>query len=323
MNTYVFGAGASVHAGYPIARSMGTNLIQWMETHDDIGSFGFRASAQFLREHIGQIDDTEYVFTEIDRRIAAAKDLHPRPIDVVALCNRHKPALIAAIRMWFTEIRLGEPLDYCRFAGSIASPGDYAITFNYDVALESQLQKHGKWWVGDGYGFSLGWDGQSSAIKLLKLHGSVNWRLPVGWNGRPWIDSSEISFLGFPGQVDPLYRQPIADGAATMILPARCKQFFVETSLGRMHEQFWNSLWNQGAAALSSSEKIILCGYSLPSVDARACKLLMEGHYSAPIQVCCGNDTESIVKRLRAAGKNAYAAPETYFDGWLDRCIRT
>src|ERR1039458_3414038 len=48
----------------------------------------------------------------------------------------------------------GAPL-YRRFAEQVPTPGDTAITFHYDVSLEAELCKAGKWHIGDGYGFLL------------------------------------------------------------------------------------------------------------------------------------------------------------------------
>jgi hypothetical protein len=220
--------------------------------------------------------------------------------------------------MWFDQIRRGNARDYERFASGIVSADDCVLTFNYDVSLEPHLMHQGKWSLGDGYGFEIDGFDKPSQVKLLKLHGSVNWRFPPFWNGRPLIDTSELAFLGYRGHSDPLYSGPIAETFGTMILPARCKQFFVETSLGRLHEEFWDDLWIQAVDSLKRSEEIVICGYSIPELDERACDLLLRKNYSASVEVCCGRDSQRIVAQLLSAGRNAHAARETHFDGWLD-----
>jgi hypothetical protein len=319
VKTYVFGAGASLHAGYPLAKRMGHGLFEWMDGHEDVGVFSFQQTAQFLKDLFHETEDIEILITAIDEKIAAHQSVRPRPNDVVLLCNCHKPALIAAIRMWFEEIRTRDATDYARFARDIVAPGDCVLTFNYDVSLEPHLVNQGKWRLGDGYGFLIEGFENQSPVRMLKLHGSVNWRFPVGWNGRPWIDSSEIAFLGYAGRADTLYIGSIADSQGTMILPARCKRFFVDSSLGRLHEDFWDDLWTQAAEALRNSDEVIICGYSIPEFDVRACDLLVRENYSASIEVCCGGDTKRIVAELERAGRNAHAASGTHFDGWLDR----
>ena len=319
MRTYVFGAGASLHVGYPLAKHMGHSLFAWMDGHEDVGTFSFRQTAQFLKNLFPVTEDIENLITAIEEKIASYPVMGQRPSEVVDLCNCHKPALIAAIRMWFQEIRMRDANDYARFARDIVAPGDCVLTFNYDVSLEPHLMSQRKWCLGDGYGFGMEGFEDQSPVKMLKLHGSVNWRFPVGSNDRPLIDSSEIAFLGYPGRSDPLYSGPIANSDGTMILPARCKQFFVETSLGRRHERFWDGLWSQAAEALKYSEKVVICGYSVPEHDQRACDLLLKENYLASIEVCCGEDTERVVEKLRGRGRNAHGANEHKFDGWLNR----
>jgi hypothetical protein len=318
VRTFVFGAGASLHAGYPLAKRMGHDLFAWMDGHEEVGPFSFRQTAMFLRDHFKETEDIEKLITAIEEMIASHPVMGQRPNEVVLLCNCHRPALIAAIRMWFVEIRMGEATDYVRFARDIVAPGDCVLTFNYDVSLEPHLMSQGKWRLGDGYGFGMEGFEDQSPVKILKLHGSVNWRFPVGSNDRPLIDSSEIAFLGYPGSSDPRFTGPIADALGTMILPARCKQFFVDSSFGRLHKHLWDCLWWQAAQALNCSSEVVICGYSLPEFDERACDLLLRENYSATIEVCCGGDTQRVVKQLRSSGRNAHAANETHFNEWLD-----
>lgn len=319
LKTYVFGAGASLHAGYPLAKRMGHGLFAWMDGQEDIGPFSFHQTAQFLSSVFHETEDIEILITAIEEMIARHKNIRPRPNEIVLLCNSHRPALIAAIRMWFEKIRRHEAHDYALFAREVVAPGDCVLTFNYDVSLEPHLMSQGKWRLGDGYGFEMEGFENQSPIKMLKLHGSVNWRFPVGWNGRPLIDSSEIAFLGYPGRIDPLYSHPIPNADGTMILPTRCKQFYSQTSLGPLHKEFWDCLWLQAARGLQRSDDVLICGYSLPEFDKRACELLLNENYSASIEVCCGGDTQRVVEQLRSSGRNALAAEERYFDGWLNR----
>jgi hypothetical protein len=149
MRTYVFGAGASLHAGYPLAKQMGHKLFQWMDEQEDVGPFSFRQTTQFLRDFFHQTEDIEILITSIEEMIASHPVMGQRPPEVVLLCNCHKPTLIAAIRMWFEEIRKGEANDYARFARDVAALGDCVLTFNYDVSLEphlmSQKMATGRW----------------------------------------------------------------------------------------------------------------------------------------------------------------------------------
>jgi len=216
---------ASIHTGYPIAKAMGKRLFNWMVDHSDEWPHSFRDTAEYLQQQFGQTEDIELLLTAIDETISEGQKSSPRSVEAILLCNCYKPTLITAIRIWFAEIRANEARDYALFAEHIVAPEDCIITFNYDVSLEPHLKRFGKWRLGDGYGFIMERFVGGSPVRILKLHGSVNWRFPVGSNSRPLMDSTEIAFLGYSDMFDPRYQDPIADADGTMILPARCKQF--------------------------------------------------------------------------------------------------
>ncbi len=287
MTTYVLGAGASRHAGYPLAASMGTQLFEWMRSHRS-QAFDYPAVVEFLQRTFGNIENIEDLLTNIHKLIAEYKNGTPdqRAVRSV-LANETRPAIIQAVREWFTEIRQNKTEAYECFANELIEAGDCIISFNYDVSLEHELRRAGKWRIGDGYGFTIPEFPSDSPVKLLKLHGSINW-LALMFGGitgalqiqpgnvfglRPVLGSNELAFLGYPDLTDPSFRHP---GAAipTMIMPTRSKEFFFDTNLGREWEGFWDRLWQQAADALKGSDVVVLCGYSLPPADQRARDLL-------------------------------------------------
>ena len=174
--TYVFGAGASRHAGYPFANSMGSDLLQWMKTPREQMYFDYPGNAVYLEQRFG--NDIEALMRGIQ------KVIRNRERDFTMMANFYKPSLVEAIRELFKEIHQRDQGDaYAIFASRIVKPDDCVISFNYDVSLDSHLCKAGKWSAGDGYGFSLEGLPQDSQVKLLKLHGSINW-LAVLFGGR-------------------------------------------------------------------------------------------------------------------------------------------
>jgi hypothetical protein len=195
-----------------------------------------------------------------------------------------------AVRAWFAEIQQGVALTssaYRDFARDIVVPGDCIVTFNYDVSLERELKLAGKFDVGDGYGYQIeGLPGQSDT-KVLKLHGSTSW-LCLLFGGmtsgpsafqpghtlgaRPVIGKNELSFLGYPDAVDPAFGRG-GPALPVMIFPARSKNFYFAASTGIEYAEFWNKLWEQAEAAVQSSARVVICGYSLLSVDERARRL--------------------------------------------------
>ena len=80
------------------------------------------------------------------------------------------------MRQWFADIhRHHSAQAYERFATEVVKPANRVITFNYDISLDSKLLQSGKWAIGDGYGFRVRGLPTGSTVKILKLHGSINW----------------------------------------------------------------------------------------------------------------------------------------------------
>jgi hypothetical protein len=344
MTTYVLGAGASCDAGYPLAKTMAAGLLQWMKRppHNP-NSYAARypATAHFLEEHFAPIEDIEVLVTSILKLIGEYENGTREQRAERTLVANEYGVFKTAVRAWFAEIQQGVALDssaYRDFARDIVVPGDCIVTFNYDVSLERELRLAGrcsKFEVGDGYGFPIeGLPGKSDT-KVLKLHGSTNW-LALLFGGmtsgpatfqpgntlgaRPVIPRNELSFLGYADAVDPAFGR---GGAAVpvMIFPARSKDFYFAVNTGIEYAEFWNDLWRQAQVALQSAARIVICGYSLLSVDERARNLLLNApKKDAEIVVASGTATERIIKEYRDAGyAKAMAAEEVLFRQWMAR----
>jgi len=87
------------------------------------------------------------------------------------------------------------------------------------------------------------------------------------------MGKDEFSFLGYVDAADSSFGN---GGAAlpVMIMPTRNKKFFFAPNTGVEYEGFWDSVWRQAALALQSSDRVVICGYSMPPADERACGLL-------------------------------------------------
>ncbi len=146
--TYVLGAGASLHAGYPLAQALGTALSDWVEQTRPAGC-GYRKSIARLRELYGNLDNFEAIMTDL---------LQIRP-PADRLTDIERPSVIwdipEAIIEWFNTIRhLPAPL-YDQLAQHHTSSGDTVITFNYDLGIERSLRTTGRWEINGGYGFQI------------------------------------------------------------------------------------------------------------------------------------------------------------------------
>lgn len=339
MTTYVLGAGASRDAGYPLARTMASQLFLWMKrpTHD-ANSYAARypAAAQFLEESFGPVENIEDLVTTIHQRIDEYESGTREQRMKRALLANEYGVFKNAVRDWFAEIQQGAALDssaYRDFANNIVARGDRVITFNYNVSLERELRLAGKFEIGDGYGFPIEGLPAKSAVKVLKLHGSTSW-LALLFGGvtsgffaskpghtlgeRPVIAKNELSFLGYADAVDPGFGR---GGAAlpVMIFPARSKDFYFAANTGVEYAEFWNDLWCQAKKALEVTQRIVICGYSLLSVDQRARKLLLSSpKKDVEIIVASGEDTERIVNNYKTAGYlRTAAADDVFFEKWV------
>jgi hypothetical protein len=315
MNVYVLGAGASRHAGYPLASELGSKLRQWCEGRNDA-----RDLASVLDHLDGGLHGLEQLLTDAD----AGRITIPAWPQCRALFQQ-------GIREFFRSVRPHEAVGYRGFSIGRIQPGDTVITFNYDVSLERELRRAAKWSVEDGYGFPITQSGpQRSPARVLKLHGSANWiaflfgGLTSGFaqidpwkslGGRPVIPTDELRFLGYEDLEDEMFR----GGAylTTMILPTYTKKFSFTTNFGRF-ELFWDSLWGQASSCLQNAASLVLAGYSMPAADDRARALLLENcNKHVECTILCGGDTARIGTELRAAGySNLRLLPRITFEEW-------
>jgi hypothetical protein len=320
--TYIFGAGASFHAGYPFVKTMGAQLLAWMRAPRETVYYDFAESADFLEESFG--DNIEALFNGMQMKI----DGRQPGYSIVA--NVYRPCLIEAMRQWFTDIhRHHSAQAYERFATKVVMPGDRVITFNYDISLDSKLRQSGKWAIGDGYGFRVQGLQTGSTVKILKLHGSINWLAtlfagmqsgvitaasPMG--SRPVFGTDDLTALGYVGLADPDFTRPTG-AVQPLVLPTNKKQFFFDTNLGRQWETFWSRTWRSAKRTLQSSEHIVVCGYGMYPIDRRGRNLLLKGALAGDIEVCCGGESPRIVQELRDHGRRVRQADQTYFEQWV------
>jgi hypothetical protein len=149
-----------------------------------------------------------------------------------------------------------------RIVDALHAP-DTIISFNYDCVIDHALRKNvrGAWSARFGYGFRNAgrvepdsaaiWSGpnpperQNETIRLLKLHGSLNWR--------PLPETNEDP-IGFRQK---LYKQ---NGQKNFhIIPPE----YVKT----LDQENLRSLWTKAASALKSAQSLALVGFSFPRTD--------------------------------------------------------
>lgn len=328
MTTYVFGAGASRHAGYPLAAALGTRLAKWTEE-------SLPPEHQY-RAHIAQLKD---LYSTLDNFEAIMTDLLQCPPGSPAstLPTSVRPYLIAdieeAIRECFDTIRPSPALLYDQLAQHHIQESDTVITFNYDLGIERSLRSAGRWEISDGYGFPITNDPPSSAVQVLKLHGSTNWRgllfggrtgfghAPNSLGQRPVLFfRPDNDYLGYNNFTDPLCDH-LSEAAtvSAMILPSLNKTFYHQTTFGREWGPFWENLWQRAENALQTSGRIVIIGYSLPAADERARDLLLSrANKNASVIVCCGRASTGIEEQFQKEGfAHIERVPNPTLEGWM------
>ncbi|HEY4679486.1 MAG TPA: hypothetical protein VIJ01_20155 [Candidatus Angelobacter sp.] len=325
---YVFGAGASIHAGYPLAAKMGGDLLEFMKGYPHEW---FQASAQTLVENFGKSPNIEDLISDVETKIDALENAESYEDRLLRSNLTYARSHIAhTLRAWFLTLHNSPAHLYAAFANRIVTPGDTVVSFNYDDSLDRELKRAGKWDLSHGYGFPLGNASTKSDVLMLKLHGSVNW-IPSILNGLvsgfsyvssnqslgqyPTIAETDAKYLGY----SEFSGRTFKGGGVTMeslILPGRCKRFFVETSFGRELEEFWDALWSQGAQALEKADRLVVCGYSMPIADVRARNLLLrQTRKETSVAVLSGGDSRCIANDFRDAGfQNVGVLKRGYFE---------
>lgn len=333
--TYVFGAGASRHAGYPLASEMADGLMDFMLRSGDIQG---RVYAEYLMDHFGRPSNIEDLITDVQARIDLLKNAESAGDQAeYRRLGTRLAYLGTAVREWFRQIHEGPAHAYAEFADRIIRPGDFVITFNYDDSLERELKRADKWDASYGYGFQLGAESVPYSVIVLKLHGSINWLVSVfgGATGgsffvspersslgeRPVVHQADLNYLGYHDFTGNTYR---SGGAfPCLIMPGRTKRFFYDTSFGHEYVDFWTSLWSQATDAVRQSDQIVVCGYSMLPVDERACELLLnEPRKDGRVTIVSGSQGERIVAQFSAAGFDDVTGDrDGHFEDWVQRYV--
>ena len=146
------------------------------------------------------------------------------------------------------------------------------VTFNYDIGCDFALSKSGL-----GINYALERNKQKNEIKLLKLHGSINWLHHVDQNRSAIIplylddyfkhfslriSSSELKTIRIP------IGTQLCEGLGKLGSVNDGEPFIVPPSWNKMeHHRAIRNVWSRAADELSEAEIIHVVGYSLPETD--------------------------------------------------------
>jgi len=150
---------------------------------------------------------------------------------------------------------------------------DTIISFNYDLVVERALRPTAqvrKVSFSPGI-YGLGAARDTDLPRILKVHGSSNWKIAKSMKFESRTQSWE-DFDETPG-----YRGHIGSGSSFPIfLPFWDK---------RIEQQPWLGIWREAFKRLQTSGRLIVWGYSLPATDIKA-QTSSHSHWARKLSIC-------------------------------------
>jgi hypothetical protein len=279
---FILGAGASRFAGYPLSLELWKfvrdfRVIEMMaKRRADSVIEALERVLQIVPPKVFDQPNLEELFTLLDLAAMGTEPLALKSVE----WNVLRPKVMGVI----SEAFLGHEYDFqkgllqdesasaaavLRRWTDFVREGDTIITFNWDITHESALWRAKKWHFADGYGFQCedAPKGAHSKIKLLKLHGSVNWAQRNEHDFEPSIEHKTTFFAGSFDSHD-IYLKAAGqwNEGRYLIIPSYLKDIASNPLLLK--------LWNQASDVLASATEVIVIGYQLYPADAPARQLL-------------------------------------------------
>lgn len=303
---YFFGAGASV-AETPVAPSSADLLHDGLVSHVGrypelrrfLGAWGFREPEE--------LPSLEELLSILDTCLVHGEPLGP--CWSISELTRVREEVVSCIY----EL-IGATLDthhsddrgiYQRFLRLVPRQGVSLITSNYDILLDESLVRTG---LRPDYLFDFVAPpppSEAPAIKLLKLHGSLNWGYCQACYATVHTEHARVA----RDHACPVCRGPLLP----LIIPP--------TPVKNPPSPFLSSLWKKAEWELSRAREITFIGYSLSDADANIRYLLFRGFFgSAPqVKVVLKRDPheelEAVVGRYRRLFPGGV---EVYWEGFVE-----
>lgn len=283
-NVFILGAGCSFDSGVPLMNGF-LQRSEDVSREDRSASFKqdfemvLKGRVALTRTHSKSkavnVHNLEAVFSAFEMAKLLGKLGDFTPDQLMQFPEMYKVVIARTIELsqQYKAInnRLTPPKSYELFSNLLKQVGTESssiITFNYDVGLD-----HALFHAGVSLDYCLPGHAQSG-IKVLKLHGSINWGTLDGHDIYPVtiekyfkefrIDTAgttqDVQFQIFsslphfepPGQTSRLKRYPV-------VVPPTWNKSEYHSAL--------SAVWKAAAKELSEAEHIFIMGYSLPSTD--------------------------------------------------------
>jgi len=188
---------------------------------------------------------------------------------------------------------------YSKFIDHLIQSSATVLTFNYDLLLEELLSATNLWQMYDGYGVDIPLihnalptpsfgeplvadyrpRASRSNVILLKMHGSINWGIPID-QAKHLMDKGDLIYRlpehGKSLAID-YFQLPAPDGLPLVMI---FKPVIVPPVMDKsawLQNRTFRSIWNMALRSLQEAGEITFVGFSLPPTDFMADALFRQG----------------------------------------------
>ena len=275
----------------------------------------------------GKLINIENLMTRLDGRMPYDFREEGATDEIALLLSNVRAVFLRRIKLAKERERHIDALK--TFAGYCADKAIDCITFNYDDLFDEALWRVKEiydirgvpselrfWHPDSGYGFFcrpatsiLEFDPlemQSSTMLLLKLHGSINWRVRSGYRKPYAIDALTHFEEWYPPPEIPRPSEEKVElhleGEPFIIPPTLNKSALVE-------EPVLRTIWSLAYDKLSEAKEVVFVGYSMPTTDIAAATLFSEGILgNVQIKVVSLATDEASELRVRKAYRRVFSS---------------
>ena len=331
---FVFGAGASISEGAPLQRDI-LRLIYESTDEKLISSDAANLVRRFLQDNFDVSNNLfpslESVFGYLDYFLSKREGLgqeYP-----TARIREIREALVLLIHYIIAIPKNTRQGVYRKFweTISVENRNISIITMNYDTLLDEafdflypdrslidyclELMNYHhypeigafNWWINPREPVTVWEGGDPIPIKLIKIHGSLNWKYCNCCNQvllTPWDTKIDLSSMGFKGYIFPSCENP-ETVEFDLVCPLdgnKFETFIVPPShIKDLSHPAINKLLDEAALEIRKSKKIVFVGYSFPEADVHIKALLKKNiRVGTEIHVVDPYLTESIETNYRS-----------------------
>lgn len=310
---FIFGAGASISEGSPLQNDL-LSLIFNPEDSDLKSSDAVNLVKKFLIDNFDLSSDSypslESIFGYIDYYLSKNESLGKKyPTELI---REIREALILLIHHVISVPKSSRHGVYKSFLEKVSKINRNVsiITMNYDTFLDEAFdflypdkalidycielmnyhhyQEIGafNWWDNPRVPVTV-WDGgDPKPIKIIKIHGSLNWKYCNCCNQvllTPWDTKVDLSSMSFKGYIYPSCENPDKI-EFDMVCPLDGNKFetFIVPPfhIKDLTQPAINKLLDEAALEIRKTKKIVFVGYSFPEADVHIKALLKKNMHS-------------------------------------------